>query len=131
LPQSWFGRQIKLDEAQQIVFNQHPIYGQILLRTLSDIGPEAQQAMAHQLERWDGAGHPHHLRGESISLPGRMLAVSAAFADLCADPTLDETMAAQRLAAQAGGALDPQLVDLFCTKCLGPGGARVKDTVSR
>lgn len=76
---------------------------------------QAQKAIRHHHERWDGAGRPDSLEGEKIPLYARILAVANASVRLD-DP--------QELRAQAGQSLDARLVELLLELPpeLAPGG---------
>lgn len=63
---------------------------------------EAQRAVRHHHERWDGQGEPEKLSGEDIPLFARIVAVADAYA---------HTGDVGRLQQQAGKALDPRLVN--------------------
>ncbi|MCP2013081.1 hypothetical protein L1280_000209 [Deinococcus sp. HSC-46F16] len=76
---------------------------------------EAQRAIRHHHERWDGSGEPDGLSGEDIPLYARLLAVANASAHA------DGNLAAVQ--AQAGTALDPQLVELLAGLPPAPAGA--------
>lgn len=65
---------------------------------------QAQKAVRHHHERWDGQGEPDKLAGEDIPLYARILAVANAHVRL-GD--------ADRLRALAGKGLDPRLVGLM------------------
>lgn len=65
---------------------------------------EAQKAIRHHHERWDGQGEPDKLSGEDIPLYARILAVANAYVRL---GDLD------RLKAQAGKGLDARLVGVL------------------
>lgn len=65
---------------------------------------QAQKAIRHHHERWDGAGQPGGLEGESIPLYARILAVANASVRL-GDP--------ERVQAEAGRSLDARLVELL------------------
>jgi len=65
---------------------------------------EAQKAIRHHHERWDGQGEPDKLAGEDIPLYARILAVSNAFVRM-GD--------VERLKPHAGKALDARLVGLL------------------
>ncbi len=78
----------------------HAMVGANLLHDLSHL-TEAQRAVRHHHERWDGQGEPDGLGGEDIPLFARIVAVANAYVhagDL------------SRLAQQAGKTLDPRLV---------------------
>ncbi|HLW49229.1 MAG TPA: HD domain-containing phosphohydrolase [bacterium] len=73
-------------------------------------------ALSHH-ERWDGAGYPHGLGGESIALPARIVAVADAF-DAMTHPRpyrparpADEALA--ELERGAGTHFDPRCVEGF------------------
>ncbi|OOV15501.1 HD domain-containing phosphohydrolase [Deinococcus sp. LM3] len=65
---------------------------------------EAQKAIRHHHERWDGQGEPDKLAGEDIPLYARILAVANAFVRM-GDM--------ERLKPHAGKALDARLVGLL------------------
>ncbi|WP_029476335.1 HD-GYP domain-containing protein [Deinococcus frigens] len=65
---------------------------------------QAQKAIRHHHERWDGQGEPDRLAGEDIPLYARILAVANAHVRL-GDP--------ERLRSQAGKGLDARLVGLM------------------
>jgi diguanylate cyclase (GGDEF)-like protein len=67
-------------------------------------------ALLYGTERWDGAGYPEGLRGESIPRVARAFAVLRAFAHASADASAD---AAPSLRAQAGRRFDPRMVNRF------------------
>ena len=73
--------------------------------------PDLVEAVRDQEERWDGSGGPRGLRGDAISLGGRVLAAARAFTARTAPHppasprTADEAIA--DLAADAGVGLDP------------------------
>ncbi|WP_156371377.1 HD domain-containing phosphohydrolase [Nocardia arizonensis] len=68
-------------------------------------------ALTEVKERWDGLGAPEQLRGEDISLPGRI--VHVAEQAILAAATLGRRGAIAELRRRAGGHLDPHLVELF------------------
>ncbi|MBB6014855.1 HD-GYP domain-containing protein [Deinococcus radiopugnans] len=65
---------------------------------------QAQKAIRHHHERWDGQGEPDKLAGEDIPLYARILAVANAYVRLGDF---------ERLRGQAGKGLDPRLVGLM------------------
>jgi diguanylate cyclase (GGDEF)-like protein len=78
--------------------------------------PVAPLIASHH-ERWDGRGYPQKLRGEDIPLGARILAVVDYFDALTSErpyhtaQTTEEAVAT--IAAEAGKALDPQVVQAF------------------
>ena len=73
-------------------------------------------ALTHH-ERWDGGGYPQGLRGESIPLPGRIVAVADAFDAMTrARPYKAAWPVAQAVAELercAGKQFDPKIVEAF------------------
>ncbi|UBV43637.1 HD domain-containing protein [Deinococcus taeanensis] len=65
---------------------------------------EAQKAIRHHHERWDGQGEPDKLAAEAVPLYARILAVANAFV---------RVGEAERLKPQAGKGLDARLVALL------------------
>ncbi len=76
----------------------------------------AEVALTHH-ERWDGSGYPRGLAGEQIPLSGRIVAVvdffDALTMDRCYRKALPDAQALEMLAAEAGRAFDPRLVQVF------------------
>nr|WP_246461874.1 HD domain-containing phosphohydrolase [Nocardia transvalensis] len=69
--------------------------------------------MTEAKERWDGLGGPERLRGEQISLTGRIVHVAEQAVIAAADR--GRRAAVTELRRRAGGHLDPDLVALFDT----------------
>lgn len=76
----------------------------------------AEIALTHH-ERFDGTGYPRGLRGKTIPLAGRIVAVADVFDALTSDRVyrpalpLDEALAVLR--EGRGGQFDPDVVDAF------------------
>jgi HD-GYP domain-containing protein (c-di-GMP phosphodiesterase class II) len=81
----------------------HAQVGANFLQSVPNLA-QAQKAIRHHHERWDGQGDPDRLAGEDIPLYARILAVANAWVRL-ADP--------ERVRAQAGHSLDARLVGLL------------------
>jgi HD-GYP domain-containing protein (c-di-GMP phosphodiesterase class II) len=76
------------------------------------VGARVQAALGQIYERWDGQGMPHHLKGEAILLPLRVVRI-AQDAEIC--HRLDGTERTLRVLRQrAAGIYDPMLVERFC-----------------
>ncbi|MBB1417964.1 two-component system response regulator [Pseudoalteromonas sp. SG43-7] len=73
-------------------------------------------AMEHH-EKWDGSGYPNGLKGEEISIEGRIVAIADVFDALTSKRpykqawSVDEAISHMR--EQAGKHFDPQLIALF------------------
>ncbi|MSR44557.1 MAG: HD domain-containing protein [Phycisphaerales bacterium] len=57
---------------------QHPEIGHAILRDIPQMRDLLPGVMQHH-ERWDGSGYPHNLKGESISMLGRLLCIADCF----------------------------------------------------
>ncbi|MDL2345426.1 HD domain-containing protein, partial [Deinococcus sp. MIMF12] len=91
----------------------HAQLGANFLHSVSHLA-EAQRAIRHHHERWDGQGDPDGLAGEAIPLYARILAVANASAHA------EGNLAAVQ--GQSGTALDPQLVELLAGLPPAPAG---------
>jgi len=67
-----------LTDEEYAVMKQHPEIGAGILERSTFLRPAVPAALHHQ-ERWDGTGYPGGLRGEEISLQGRIIAVVDTF----------------------------------------------------
>ncbi|HEY3297566.1 MAG TPA: HD-GYP domain-containing protein, partial [Armatimonadota bacterium] len=74
-------------------------------------------AILHHHERWDGAGYPEGLSGESIPKIARIIAVADALEAMTSDRPYRKAMPIQsallELRANAGKQFDPEIVDAF------------------
>ena len=68
-------------------------------------------------ERWDGKGYPDGLRGEQISLEGRILAVADAVEAMASDRPYHQAMSPSAIIAEvrrcAGGQFAPSVAEAF------------------
>ena len=64
----------RLTPEEYEVMKRHPEIGAAIMSRSAFLRP-ALPAVLHHQERWDGAGYPAGLRGEEISLQGRIIAV--------------------------------------------------------
>jgi diguanylate cyclase (GGDEF)-like protein/putative nucleotidyltransferase with HDIG domain len=94
----------------------HPVVGAEILERVRFPYPVTPIVRSHH-ERWDGTGYPDGLKGQDIPAGARILAVVDCLDALASDRQyrralpLDEAM--QKVAADAGTAFDPQVVDLL------------------
>jgi HD-GYP domain-containing protein (c-di-GMP phosphodiesterase class II) len=82
-----------------------------LLGARMGLTEQAQGALRHLYERWDGKGLPGDLRGEQVPVPVRVMQV-AQDADI-AWQRGGPALARRRLRGRAGSGLDPQVVAVF------------------
>ena len=105
-----------LSEFESRMMREHSVMGQKMLerhRELLAIGPLVRATH----ERWDGLGYPDNLRGPSIPLPSRIVAVCDAF-DAMTRPrsysgSISISAALAELRDCAGTQFDPGVVTAF------------------
>jgi putative two-component system response regulator len=97
---------------------QHAVIGaKILANSPSPLLQLAYILAIEHHEKWDGSGYPNGLKGEGISIEGRIVAVADVFDALTSKRpykdawSIDKTV--NYLKEQAGQHFDPKLVDLF------------------
>jgi putative two-component system response regulator len=96
----------------------HTVIGaQILSNSSSPLLQLAHKLAIEHHEKWDGTGYPNGLKGEEISIEGRIVAVADVFDALTSKRpykdawAVDETV--EHIRKQSGKHFDPLLVDLF------------------
>jgi diguanylate cyclase (GGDEF)-like protein/putative nucleotidyltransferase with HDIG domain len=96
----------------------HPIIGAEIIKAVPFPYPVAPMIRSHH-ERWDGAGYPDGLRGDETPIGARILSIVDYFDGLSSTRPyhgpLSREDAIATLKAEAGKALDPNLVALFLT----------------
>ena len=99
--------------------HQHTIAGErIILASpaLADVAPLVRSSH----ERWDGAGYPDQLAGDSIPLGARIITVCDSYHAMTSDRTyrraLSAEVAAAELRACAGTQFDPAVVAAFLAR---------------
>ncbi|MEW6356623.1 MAG: HD domain-containing phosphohydrolase [Planctomycetota bacterium] len=105
-------------------FREHPLISHRILQPIREFQP-ILGAVLHHHERFDGTGYPDRLRGEQIPVGARMVAVADTFANSDVDDGHDECIqrefAIDRLMAERGTRLDPQMVDALIEVLQGAG----------
>ena len=107
----------KLDAEERALIEKHTMYGCMMLEKVPML-PESTIAMVKcHHERWDGAGYPDKIAGESIPLCARLFAIIDVYDALINKRpykrawTLEETV--DELNAQAEKHFDPELLGIF------------------
>jgi HD-GYP domain-containing protein (c-di-GMP phosphodiesterase class II) len=105
-----------MDGPEREVIRRHPVIGAQLMAPLECLG-EVAVIVRHHHERHDGSGYPDGLRGETIPLGSRIVAIADRYDALTSARAyrlaLGPMAARERLRLEAGGALDPELTALF------------------
>jgi len=100
---------------------QHATIGaQILANSSSPLLQLAHKLAIEHHEKWDGSGYPNGLKGEQISVEGRIVAIADVFDALTSKRPYKEAWgveeALENMQAQAGKHFDPHLINLFVNK---------------
>jgi len=111
------------DDAEWEALRRHPEEGDRLLGAVREwLGPWAM-TVAHHHERYDGKGYPLGLRGEEISMGGRIVALADAFEAMTARRTYSRPVspgaAREELVLRAGSQFDPEVCRAFLNISVG------------
>ena len=105
-----------LTEAELAQIRRHPVTGARLVECFDDFEPALPYVLHHH-ERWDGAGYPHGLRGETIPVEARLLGVADAFDAMTSKRAYRSALSVEQALAElkrcAGTQFDPELARTF------------------
>jgi len=112
----------KLTDEEWSEMKQHPEIGYRIAQASPDLRSIADYILSHH-ERWDGAGYPQGLRGESIPLLSRILLVVDAYDAMTQDKHYRKAMsrkaAITEIMKNAGTQFDFKISKIFVEKVLG------------
>jgi hypothetical protein len=113
----------KLNDKEWEVIKNHPLEGAKLTAPLASwLGAWANTIAEHH-EKFDGSGYPYGLKGEEISLGGRIVAVADCYDTMTTVRTYKSSMSPKaarvELAACAGSHFDPKIVRAFLDVSIG------------
>ena len=98
----------------------HPNIGAAIVRNIPDV-EKFIGGIKHHHERWDGTGYPDGLRGDSIPLFARIIAVVDAFDAMTSGRNytgfVDTNVAAERLVTESHDLFDPEILQVFAQAC--------------
>ncbi len=86
----------RLSEEQFAIMKQHPELGYRQIRKLENIYPEVIQGILEHHERFDGKGYPKGLRGDRISLVGRIMGIVDTYDAMTSPRVFKEPMLAHK-----------------------------------
>ncbi len=114
LPKALFTKKDKLTQDEWQSLQNHPNMGVSLLMSINFLS-EVIPYIHYNKERWDGQGTPEGLKGYSIPLGSRIIAVADAFCAMTTDRSyrkaMDTDKALEILKEEAGTKWDPVIVD--------------------
>jgi diguanylate cyclase (GGDEF)-like protein len=106
----------KLSKEEWIQIKRHPEIGYRILAASTDYAEMAEDILCHH-ERWDGTGYPKGIKGETIPLRARIIALADAYDAMTEKrtyrPSLSKEEAIQEIEKYAGTQFDPTLSLLF------------------
>jgi putative nucleotidyltransferase with HDIG domain len=95
---------------------EHPVIGHQMLKDVAFLH-SSLSGIRHHHERWDGAGYPDTLSGETIPLQVRILSVADVFDALTSDrpyrPAMSVAEAIDTIERESGRQFDPAVVAAF------------------
>ena len=131
VPNTVLQKPSKLSDQEFEKMKAHATYSHDLLMSTPGISDLTIEVASQHHERMDGSGYPNGLKGEEISIYGRMVAIvdvyDAITADRCYHKGMPPTAALKKLLEWSGNHLDPLLVQEFI-RCVGiyPVGSLVR-----
>lgn len=116
IPDSVLLKPGKLTDEEFDVIKQHPTIGHRIVKRLGQL-EFTLPGVLHHHERWDGNGYPHGLRGNSIPLMARIMAVADAFDAMTSCRPYRKAMPTEKacsiLYGGAGEQWDAEIVECF------------------
>jgi putative nucleotidyltransferase with HDIG domain len=113
----------KLDHYEWEIIKNHPLEGARLTAPLAGWLGEWANTIAEHHEKFDGTGYPYGLKGDEISLGGRIVAVADCYDTMTTVRSYKASMspraARAELAACAGTQFDPRVVRAFLDVSIG------------
>ncbi|TCJ11765.1 HD-GYP domain-containing protein [Parasulfuritortus cantonensis] len=117
VPESILNKPAKLTEAEFAKMKSHVVQSKIILQHTPGISQIALDVAALHHERYDGTGYPNRLKGEEISLYGRMGAIVDVYDAISSDRVyhkgMPPTEALGKLLEWSKFHFDPELVRHF------------------
>lgn len=114
IPDEILQKRGELTPVEYEMMKQHPLVGETMLSKIRTLRSELAAVMEHH-ERLDGSGYPRGLRGEEISMVGRIVAVADAFDAMTSDRPYRKRMsneeAVARLQAASGTKFDRNVIN--------------------
>lgn len=131
VPDEILNKPAKLTEAEFAKMKSHVVQSIIILQNTPGLSQIALDVAGQHHERHDGTGYPNKLKGEEISLYGRMGAIVDVYDALTSDRVyhkgMSPTAALGRLLEWSGFHFDPELVKSFIRSVgIYPTGALVR-----
>lgn len=116
IPPELLNKKGKLTKEEFRIIKRHPETGYQILKSVDEYAAIAETVLYHH-ENWDGTGYPEGIKGESIPLNARIIAVADAYEAMTAmrsyQNTKNKEEAILELKKCAGTQFDPDIVKIF------------------
>lgn len=116
VPDAILRKPARLTDDEWAVMSEHPVTGEAILKPIERMRG-VSQVLRHHHERWDGTGYPDGLRGETIPLSARILAVVDAYSAIRDERPYKRARSHEEAMAElyrsAGTQFDPWVVEAF------------------
>lgn len=108
-------KETSLTDKEYITLKNHSTYGANIIKSMTSLD-DISFFVKHHHERYDGAGYPEGLKGETIPLASRIIciadAIDAMFSQRVYKPSRPEKYVIRELLQNTGKQFDPELVDI-------------------
>jgi len=101
IPQSVLNKREKLTDEEWDLIRKHPVIGYNLLRGIPSLNQVSKLILCHH-ERYDGKGYPCGLKGDTIPIGARVLAVADAFDSMTVKHSYRAAMSTKDALAEIG-----------------------------
>jgi len=118
IPDNILNKPGRFDESERLVMDTHAKLGYEMLKTSNRplLKMAATVAYEHH-EKWDGTGYPNKIKGEDISIYGRITAIADVFDALGSDRVYKQAWSDEKIfklfKEERSKHFDPKLVDIF------------------
>lgn len=118
IPEAILNKPGKLTDEEYAIIKKHPQMSYEVLKPVASLAGVMRIVIEHH-ENFDGTGYPNGLRGEEISLAGRVMHVVDVFDALTSDRSyrrkFDTHRALEIIRQESGTKMDPAVVEKFST----------------
>lgn len=126
IDEKFLDKPFELDGDEWKEMRRHPEIGYRILSSVKEFSEIAGYVLEHQ-ERWDGKGYPRGLKGDTISVQARIIAIADAYDAMTSDRSyrkaLSKEEALNEIRRCSGKQFDPEIVTILTEMILYTQGA--------